>query len=164
MGARVDVQTAIDRVGQARRQGRVVVFTNGCFDLLHVGHLDLLERARAHGDCLVVGVNGDASVRRLKGPDRPLVPFEDRARLLAGLAVVDLVVGFDEDTPLELIRALAPDVLVKGGDWSPDRIVGREFVEAGGGRVVSLPLLPGRSTSALVDRIRALPGADREGG
>jgi rfaE bifunctional protein nucleotidyltransferase chain/domain len=144
----------VRRVRAARAEGARIVFTNGCFDLLHVGHLDLLERARALGDLLVVGVNGDASVRRLKGAGRPLTPFDDRARLLAALAVVDVVVGFDDDTPLALIRAVEPDVLVKGGDWPPDRIVGREVVEARGGEVRSLPLLAGHSTTALVDRLR----------
>jgi rfaE bifunctional protein nucleotidyltransferase chain/domain len=154
MGTVSTFEEAVERVHAARSAGARIVFTNGCFDLLHVGHLDLLERARALGDLLVVGVNGDESVRRLKGADRPLVPFADRARLLAGLAVVDVVVGFDDDTPLALIRAVEPDVLVKGGDWSPDRIVGRDVVEARGGEVRSLPLLPGHSTTALVERLR----------
>ena len=137
-----------------RAGGQVVVFTNGCFDLLHAGHLHLLESAASLGDVLVVGVNDDASVARLKGPGRPVVPFEERARLLGGLEVVDFVVGFAEDTPAELIAAIGPDVLVKGGDWTPDRIVGREVVESRGGRVVTVPLRAGRSTSALVERIR----------
>jgi len=132
-----------------------VVFTNGCFDILHPGHADLLARARALGDLLVVGVNSDESVRRLnKGPGRPINPLPLRAFLLAHLRSVDYVVPFSEDTPFELIRALQPDVLVKGGDWPVERIVGRELVEAGGGTVCSLPLLPGFSTSALIARIR----------
>ncbi len=137
-----------------RRNGRTVVFTNGCYDLVHAGHLHLLEAAAALGDVLVVGINTDSSVRRLKGPARPILPFKERARLLAGLEVVDWVVGFEEDTPEALIREIAPDVLVKGGDWTPDRIVGRDLVEARGGRVVSVPLEAGSSTSALVARIR----------
>ncbi len=137
-----------------RRSGRTVVFTNGCYDLLHAGHLHLLEAAAVLGDVLVVGINTDASVRRLKGPARPILAFEERARLLGGLSVVDWVVGFEEDTPEALIREVVPDVLVKGGDWTPDRIVGRDFVEGRGGRVVSIPLEPGSSTTELVARIR----------
>jgi rfaE bifunctional protein nucleotidyltransferase chain/domain len=137
-------------------QPGTVVFTNGVFDLLHPGHVDLLESARAEGDALVVGLNSDASVRRLgKGPDRPLTDERSRARVLAGLAAVDCVVLFDEDTPLALIQALAPDVLVKGADYPRDRIVGADWVEAHGGRVVRVPLLPGFSTTALVERLRA---------
>jgi rfaE bifunctional protein nucleotidyltransferase chain/domain len=133
-----------------------VVFTNGVFDLLHPGHVELLEAARREGDVLVVGVNSDASVRRLgKGAERPLVADAGRARVLAGLAAVDRVVLFDEDTPLELIQALAPDVLVKGADYPRDRIVGADWVEARGGRVVRVPLSSGFSTSALVERLRA---------
>ncbi|MEZ4412769.1 MAG: adenylyltransferase/cytidyltransferase family protein [Gemmatimonadales bacterium] len=135
-----------------------VVFTNGVFDILHPGHLALLERARTEGGALVVGVNSDASVRRLgKSPDRPLVPEEARARLLAGFAAVDCVVLFDEDTPLELIRALEPDVLVKGADYTREQIVGADLVEARGGRVVRVELVPGQSTTRLVERLRASP-------
>jgi D-beta-D-heptose 7-phosphate kinase/D-beta-D-heptose 1-phosphate adenosyltransferase len=131
-----------------------VVFTNGCFDLLHVGHLRSLEEARALGDRLVVAVNGDASVRRLKGAGRPLVPARQRAELLAGLACVDWVVVFGEATPLRAIRALRPDVLAKGGDWALDAIVGRAEVESRGGRVVRLREIPGVRTSTLVARAR----------
>ena len=132
-----------------------VVFTNGVFDLLHPGHVELLEAARREGAALVVGVNADASVRRLaKGPDRPVAGQDARARVVAGLEAVDCVVLFDEDTPLELIRALAPDVLVKGADYSRDRIVGADWIEERGGRVVRVPLLAGFSTSALVERLR----------
>jgi D-beta-D-heptose 7-phosphate kinase/D-beta-D-heptose 1-phosphate adenosyltransferase len=138
-----------------RAAGERIVFTNGVFDLLHRGHVEYLEEARALGDRLVVGVNADDSVRRLKGPERPLVPEDERRELVAALACVDLAVLFVEDTPERLIRAVGPDVLAKGGDWSVDRIVGREFVEARGGRVVSVPLRPGLSTSSLVERIRA---------
>ena len=132
-----------------------IVFTNGVFDLLHRGHVEYLEESRALGDRLVVGVNSDASVRRIKGPERPLVPAEERAELLAALACVDLALVFDEDTPERLIREVEPDVLVKGGDWTPDRIVGREFVEARGGRVLNVPLRAGLSTTALIERIVA---------
>ena len=133
-----------------------VVFTNGVFDLLHPGHVDLLEAARREGAALVVGVNSDASARRLaKGPGRPVAGQDARARVVAGLAAVDCVILFEEETPLELIRALAPDVLVKGTDYARDRIVGAAWIEERGGRVVRVPLLTGFSTSALVERLRA---------
>jgi D-beta-D-heptose 7-phosphate kinase/D-beta-D-heptose 1-phosphate adenosyltransferase len=138
-----------------RLRGRLV-FTNGVFDLLHPGHVELLEAARREGDALLVGVNSDASVRRLgKGDDRPVAGEAARARVLAGLAAVDCVVLFDDDTPLRLIQAVAPDVLVKGADYSRDRIVGADWVEARGGRVVRVPLVGGFSTTALVERLRA---------
>jgi len=134
-----------------------LVFTNGCYDILHPGHVDLLQRARAQGDGLILGLNSDASVRRIKGevagPKRPLNSQDERAFVLAGLGCVDFVVIFDEDTPLELIRAVRPQVLVKGGDWPVSAIVGREVVEADGGQVLSLPLLPGYSTTGLIERI-----------
>jgi len=148
----LDREALLRRFGRPR-QGRLV-FTNGCFDLLHAGHVRLLHEARGLGDALVVGLNTDASVRRLKGAGRPLVPERDRAYVLAGLAAVDAVTFFDEDTPRELITALLPDVLVKGGDYAPEDIVGREEVEAAGGRVVVVPLLAGRSTTGLVTRLR----------
>ncbi len=133
-----------------------VVFTNGVFDLLHPGHIELLERSRAEGDVLVVGVNTDASVRRLgKGSDRPIVPEVARARVLAGVAAVDCVVLFDEETPLALITALTPDVLVKGADYTVDRIVGADVVQARGGRVVQVPLVAGFSTTSILERLRA---------
>lgn len=133
-----------------------VVFTNGVFDLLHPGHVTLLETARALGNALIVGLNTDASVRRLgKGSDRPVNAEGARARLLAGLAAVDVVVLFDEDTPLELIVELAPDVLVKGADYPRERIVGADIVEARGGRVVRVPIIPGHSTTQLLERVRA---------
>ncbi len=139
---------------EARRAGRRVVFTNGCFDLLHVGHVRYLAAARDAGDLLIVGVNDDASVCRLKGPSRPVVPEAARAEVLAALAAVDYVVVFGEDTPYELIRALEPDVLVKGSDWAPDQVVGRNVVEARGGRVLLVPVVAGFSTTALADRLR----------
>ena len=141
-----------------RRYGRprseTVVFTNGCFDILHRGHVTYLTQARALGDRLVVGVNTDDSVRRLKGPGRPVVSEDDRAYVLAALACVDAVTLFDEDTPAELIAALMPDVLVKGGDYDPERVVGRDVVEQGGGRLVLLPFVTGRSTTAILERIQ----------
>ncbi|MBX3236808.1 MAG: D-glycero-beta-D-manno-heptose 1-phosphate adenylyltransferase [Nitrospiraceae bacterium] len=139
-----------------RGQQHRIVFTNGCFDLMHVGHTRYLQAARALGDLLVVGVNSDASVRSLnKAPDRPIVPEAQRAEVLAALACVDYVVLFGEPDPGNLIAALQPDVLVKGGDWALDRIVGRETVEARGGRVQTIPLVPGVSTTLLVQRIRS---------
>ena len=139
-----------------RTQGRRVVFTNGCFDLMHVGHTRYLQAARELGDLLVVGVNTDRSVRSLnKGLDRPIVPEHQRAEVLAALACVDYVVLFDEPDPGRLIIEIQPDVLVKGGDWTPDKIIGRETVEARGGVVKTLPLVPGVSTTALVEKIRS---------
>lgn len=133
-----------------------VVFTNGVFDILHPGHVTLLEAARAEGAALVVAVNSDGSVRRLgKGAERPIVPEQARCRVLAGLAAVDCVVLFDQDTPLELITALIPDVLVKGADYSRERIVGADFVEQHGGRVVRVPVVTGFSSTAIVERLRA---------
>ncbi len=143
----------IIRRRQWKDNGQRVVFTNGCFDLLHRGHVRLLEQARAEGDVLVVGLNSDASVERLKGAGRPLVPQSDRAAVLAALECVDAATVFEEDTPRELIVALQPDVLVKGGDWAPDKIVGRADVEASGGRVVVVPYLEGYSTSALIAKL-----------
>ena len=144
------------RLQPLRAAGKRLVFTNGCFDLIHPGHADLLAKARALGDILILGLNSDSSVKRQnKGPDRPVNPFAVRAFVLAHLASVDYVTEFDDDTPLELIRAIRPHVLVKGGDWTPDRIVGRDIVEADGGTVLSLPLIPGFSTTALIEKIRA---------
>ncbi|MBN2290686.1 MAG: D-glycero-beta-D-manno-heptose 1-phosphate adenylyltransferase [Candidatus Glassbacteria bacterium] len=143
-----------------RAAGRRVVFTNGCFDILHPGHILYMEDARNCGDLLVVGLNSDDSVRRLKGPTRPLNPQEDRAVQLAGLASVDYVVYFTEDTPLDLIRAVKPDVLVKGGDWTVENIVGADFVMAGGGKVHSLPFRQGYSTTGLIEKIRTLKAED----
>lgn len=138
-----------------RKSGSRIVFSNGCFDILHPGHVDLLARARAEGDALVLGLNSDASIRRQgKGDDRPITPFAARAFVLAHLRSVDFVTGFDEDTPLELIRLVRPHVLVKGGDWQPEHIVGKDIVQEYGGRVLSLPLIEGYSTTALLRKIR----------
>ena len=137
----------------AQIAGRRVVFTNGCFDLLHRGHVRYLEQARALGDLLVVAINSDASVQTLKGRGRPVVPADERAEVLASLAVVDLVIVFDELDPARVIRAVQPDVLVKGGDWPIDQIVGADFVQDGGGTVRSLPYVEGASTTALIRRI-----------
>jgi rfaE bifunctional protein nucleotidyltransferase chain/domain len=140
----------VNRLGRPRTQR--LVFTNGVFDVLHRGHVEYLAAARGLGDLLVVGVNSDESVRRLKGPGRPVNPEEDRTFVLAGLAAVDCVTVFQEDTPRDLIAALLPDVLVKGGDYTRDSIVGADEVEAAGGRVVVAPLVPGRSTTAILQR------------
>ena len=131
-----------------------IVFTNGVFDLLHAGHVDVLCAARRAGDALVVGVNSDASVQRLKGPGRPVRNGGERAYLVAALECVDVVVVFDEDTPLELITALQPDIIVKGGDYAPDSVVGADVVRARGGRVVIVPLTPGHSTTSTIARVR----------
>ena len=141
-------------VSRLRAAGKTVVFTNGVFDLLHPGHVRYLQRARAAGDALIVGVNSDRSVQANKGPTRPIVPEDERAEIVAALACVDAVVTFDEDTPQELIATLQPDVLVKGADWAADAIVGRDVVEARGGTVVRMPIEPGYSTSAIVEKIR----------
>ncbi len=138
-----------------RAAGERIVFTNGVFDLLHRGHAEYLEEAASLGDRLVVGVNSDASVRRLKGPARPIVPEDERAELVGALACVDAVVRFDDDTPERLIREVRPDVLAKGGDWKLEEIVGRELVESLGGQVVRVRLREGFSTSALIERILA---------
>ena len=141
---------------------RFLCFTNGCFDLLHPGHVQYLADARALGDYLVVGLNSDASVARLKGIGRPVQDEAARAAVLLGLRSVDAVIRFDEDTPLELLRALQPDVLVKGGDYTPETVVGRELVEGRGGRVVLIPFLPGHSTSLIEARIRSGRGVTLE--
>jgi len=137
-----------------KRAGKIVVFTNGCYDLLHPGHVRLLEKARSLGDLLILALNTDSSVQRLKGPTRPLIPERERGELAAELAAVDAVTLFDEDTPRELIAALLPDILVKGADWA-HWIAGREEVEASGGKVLALPLEPGYSTTGIVEEILA---------
>jgi D-beta-D-heptose 7-phosphate kinase/D-beta-D-heptose 1-phosphate adenosyltransferase len=155
----VDRAEAVAWRRRLAREGRKVVFTNGCFDLVHRGHVDLLRQARALGDALIVGVNDDASVRRLKGAARPLTPEDDRAEVLAALEMVDRVVLFHEDDPGSLIAAVVPDVLVKGDDWAHDAIVGRETVEAAGGRVERVHLTPGRSTRGLIRTVLERCGA-----
>ena len=147
-----------------RRQGRRIVFTNGCFDLIHPGHVRYLRAAKRLGDVLVVGLNSDASVRRLKGPPRPLVPQRDRCEVIAALEMVDYVILFDEDTPYNLIKQVQPDVLVKGGDWRPEDIVGADIVRGRGGVVRSLRFAPGYSTTALVRRIAKQAGSRKAKG
>jgi rfaE bifunctional protein nucleotidyltransferase chain/domain len=155
------LEQAVLRFGRQNRDGRRIVFTNGCFDLLHPGHIRSLELARQLGDVLVIGLNSDTSVRQLKGQGRPVIAERERAEILAALESVDAVVIFDAPTPRELIAALLPDVLVKGGDWPGDQIVGREEVEAAGGRVVSIPVVPGYSTTAILKKIREGTRASR---
>ena len=147
-------ERAVELVAQLRAAGKTIVFTNGVFDLLHPGHVRYLQQARSLGDALIVGVNSDRSVRSIKGPTRPITPEVERAELIAGLACVDAAVVFDEDTPWQLIAALQPDVLVKGADWAEDAIVGREIVEARGGRVVRVPIEGDYATTRMIDRIR----------
>lgn len=147
-------EEAVEFVHEVRARGQTIVFTNGVFDLLHPGHVRYLQQARALGDALIVGVNSDRSVRAIKGPTRPITSEDERAELIAALACVDAAVVFDEDTPWQLIAALQPDVLVKGADWAEDAIVGREIVEARGGRVVRVPIESGYATTSIIDRIR----------
>ena len=142
-----------ERLASLRREGKRIVFTNGCFDLLHPGHIYTLTQAKALGDVLVVAINSDASVKRLKGERRPILNQEERAVMLSALAMVDYVTIFAENTPLEVIRLLLPDVLVKGGDWGADAVVGREVVEANGGEVVLIPYQAGFSTTDIIERI-----------
>lgn len=149
----VSLPDAIRQVNGLKINGKKVVFTNGCFDLVHLGHIDYLEKARNLGHALVLGLNSDASVSRIKGPDRPISDENSRARLMASLVFVDLVVLFDEPTPLELIKALNPDILTKGDDYSIETIVGSDFVLANGGSVQTVPLVVGYSTSKLIDKI-----------
>lgn len=156
MGRIVSQEELIALVGRTKRRSRRVVFTNGCFDLLHPGHIRTLEEARSLGDLLVVALNEDASVRKSKGDSRPVIAENERAELLAALEAVDFVVLFGEPTPRELIAKLVPDVLVKGADWGSTEIVGRDEVERAGGRVVSIPLECGYSTTSIVKRIRKL--------
>jgi len=151
----LDRNSLKEKVDSLRQSGKVVVFTNGCFDLFHVGYVRLLQKARKQGDCLVVAVNSDRSVRQIKGPERPKIPDKERAEVLAALACVDWVTIFDEADPLVLIKLLQPAVLVKGADWPEEKIVGASEVKEGGGKVVRIPLEPGISTSALIERIRS---------
>ena len=141
---------------KSAREGKKLVFTNGCFDILHIGHVSYLQEAKACGDLLLVAVNSDASVKRLKGPERPLQNEKDRAEILSHLRSVDFTILFEEDTPLELIESISPDILVKGGDWSIDQIVGSEHVLKNGGEVKSLKFVDGRSTTNVVDKIKSL--------
>ena len=148
------LEEMIVRFGREKRNGKRVVFTNGCFDLLHPGHIHSLEAARGLGDLLIVGINSDESVRTLKGEGRPVIPQEERAEILANLECVDAVVIFEESTPQKVVAALLPDILVKGSDWPGNQIVGREEVEAAGGKVVLVDVVPGYSTTDILNKIR----------
>ncbi|MDY6952072.1 MAG: D-glycero-beta-D-manno-heptose 1-phosphate adenylyltransferase [Thermodesulfobacteriota bacterium] len=152
-----------ERVQAMKRVGKTIVFTNGCFDLLHIGHVQYLEAAKAQGDILVVGLNSDSSVRKIKGPNRPVVPEKERAEVLAALACVDVVTIFEEPDPLTTIQTIVPHVLVKGADWAEDAIVGRDVVEAAGGRVVRVPLTAGASTTRVIETILAHYGGKENG-
>jgi|SRR6185295_197525 len=154
----LDKQALLDAHAKMKRAGKRLVFTNGCFDLIHAGHVRYLTQARALGDALVVALNSDRSVRALKGDGRPIMNEQERAEVIAALEAVNYVIVFDEETPRELIAALLPDVLVKGGDWPLNQIVGREEVEAAGGRVLSLPYVEGSSTTEIIERIKSFPG------
>src|SRR5574341_816762 len=143
---------------QARAAGKSVVFTNGCFDLLHRGHVHILREARAAGDLLIVGLNSDRSVKTLKGPDRPILPETDRVELIAAMEMVDYVVLFDEPDPYKLIAAIKPNVLAKGGDWNGEKIIGADVVEQAGGRVAVIPYLKGSSTTEIIERIKDQDG------
>ena len=153
MGRVISRAELIEVRRELKKNGRRIVFTNGCFDLLHRGHIEYLAKAKSLGDILIVGLNADDSVRRLKGPARPITPQEDRAEILAALAVVDYVCIFDEDTPYELIQAVVPDILVKGADWTVDDVVGKDIVEAAGGSVHTIEFLPNRSTTNIIQKI-----------
>ena len=151
------IADAVAFASQLRASGKTIVFTNGVFDLLHPGHVRYLQHARSLGDALIVGINSDRSVRIVKGPDRPINPEQERAEILAALECVDAVAIFGEETPFEIISAIAPDVLVKGADWAEDAIVGRDIVEARGGRVVRASIEEGYSTSAILAKVRHGP-------
>lgn len=154
-GSVLSLKAAVGLVKRLRAAGRRVAFTNGVFDLLHPGHLRYLRAARAEADALIVGLNSDRSARANKGSDRPITPERERAEILAALSCIDAVVIFDEDTPADIVRALQPDVLVKGADWPADRIVGRGTVEGRGGRVVRVPIEQGHSTTSIIERIKS---------
>lgn len=148
---------------ELKGEGKRIVFTNGCFDIIHRGHIEYLKRAKSFGDVLIIGVNSDASMRMIKGTERPINPLEDRLFILAHLYFVDFLVPFDEETPELLIREVAPDVLVKGGDYSEDEIVGAEFVTAQGGTVRIIPFIEGKSTSMLIEEIIKRYGKEKDG-
>ena len=145
--------TLLKDVSDHKKEGKKVVFTNGCYDLLHVGHVRCFKEGKNLGDTLIVAINSDRSVRALKGPPRPIVPEEERAEIIAALECVDFVTIFDQDDPLEIISAVKPDILVKGGDWALNTIVGRDIVESYGGKVMALPLVPGVSTTRIIETI-----------
>ncbi|MFC1839522.1 D-glycero-beta-D-manno-heptose 1-phosphate adenylyltransferase [Thermodesulfobacteriota bacterium] len=150
-----DLNTARDELDQLKKAGKTIVFTNGCFDILHIGHARYLYAARELGDHLIVAANSDISVKSIKGPDRPIINENERAEMLAALGCVDMVVMFDEDTPYEIIKELGPDILVKGGDWKEEDIVGADIVKNAGGEVKRIPFMEGSSTTDIIDRINS---------
>lgn len=154
----ISLSGLIRKVRTLKQQGKRIVFTNGCFDILHFGHVKYLQDAKARGDYLVVAVNSDASIKKIKAKNRPVIKQGDRLKTIAALASVDFVVLFNENNPLKLIKALKPDVLIKGGDWSKEKIVGADFVESYGGNVATVNLVKGRSTSALIKKITRVFG------
>lgn len=155
MKSKIVTQEAASRIREKlKKQGKKVVFTNGCFDLIHAGHALYLDSARKSGDFLIVGLNSDASVRRIKGANRPVLGFRERALLLSYLTPVDLVVGFGDDTPVRIIKLLHPDILVKGADYKVSQIVGADSVKKGGGKVIRIPLIKGKSTSAIIEKLK----------
>ena len=158
----IDLQPLVRLVEESRKNGRITVFTNGCFDILHMGHTSFLQKARQLGDVLIVGLNSDDSVRRLKGPHRPIIPLRERAVILSSVAGVDYITVFDEDTPINLIRSLKPDILVKGDDYKKEEVVGREIVESYGGRVELIPLVKGVSTTKIIERIVQTVNQERD--
>jgi rfaE bifunctional protein nucleotidyltransferase chain/domain len=149
----VSLERLLEILKEERRKGKRIVFTNGCFDIIHAGHVDYLEKAKSLGDLLVVGLNSDNSVRRIKGEKRPIIPQDMRPKVLSSLKPVDYVVIFEEDTPAKLIESIKPDVLVKGGDWPLEKIVGRDFVESYGGKVLTIPFEYDISTSQIIEKI-----------
>lgn len=157
----IPVVELADKVYKLKESGKIVVFTNGCFDIIHTGHTRYLRQAREAGDLLIVAVNSDQSVRQIKGNQRPIVPLEERMEILAGFYFIDYVVSFSELDPYEIIKQIRPNRLVKGGDWPLDKIIGRDIVESDGGTVFTIPQIPGRSTSSIVEKIKGLNG-DRD--
>lgn len=152
----VNIEEASKIAKDLKEKGERIVFTNGCFDILHVGHIQLLEKAKSFGDVLIVGLNSDNSVKRIKGEERPINPEEDRARILGALEVVDYIIIFNENSPLETIKKIRPDILVKGGDWTLDKVVGRDIVESYGGKVEVVDLLENKSTTQILTKILSL--------
>ncbi|HPD56198.1 MAG TPA: D-glycero-beta-D-manno-heptose 1-phosphate adenylyltransferase [Smithellaceae bacterium] len=152
----LDRETLKEKLDTLKKQGKKIAFTNGCFDILHVGHVRYLKEAKKTADILVLALNSDSSVKQIKGEKRPLVPQEERAEIIAALEFIDFVTIFDEQTPLELIKILKPDVLIKGGDWAEDKVVGREEIKKWGGKLTLIPEIIGKSTTNIVDKIRKI--------
>jgi len=162
MGKAVSLKKAIEETGKLRKRGKKIVFTNGCFDIIHAGHVRYLKKARSLGDVLIVGLNSDSSIRGIKGDLRPIVPEKERAEVLGALSCVDYIVVFNEATPIRLITAMKPDVLAKGADWASSAIAGADVVKASGGRVARIPLVKGRSTTNIIKKILTIHKMDVE--